>query len=263
MSTHRTLAARLRGRSADTRTPTARLRGRSADTRTPAVRLFACGSVRVRTAPLSGQVLILFMMFLSFVLLLFVGVGVDVSGAYRVKGEQTQIVKLTQDSLAAYGNALKFSDDARDEAKKAVVQTLADNRYTGTAELWLYEVGSGYTSATGTDLPTNHRVMGATLILSGEYKTVFMQLAGSGMSTIPVTQTSTFTIDLYSKSAHVWRPSMGGSSTGYGTHVTWKVVDGAASVTSSVDLHDISGVPSGLSAALSSRVDSLADGSTP
>ena len=217
---------------------------------------------RSRTPLLSGQALIIFLMFLSFVLFLFVGIGLDVAGAYRVKESHRQNVKLAQDSFTAYGNTLKFSNDPRSVAKEAVLQTLKDNKYTGTAELWLYELGTDYTSSTGTPLPSSHRMMGATLVLSGEYQTMFMQLAGSGLGKIPVKTNSTWTVDLYSKSAHVWRPTVSSSTSGYGIHVTWKVVDGVASVTANSELHDIKSVPSTLSAALSNRVDSIDDTTT-
>lgn len=214
---------------------------------------------RARTPLLSGQVLIIFIMFLAFVLLLFAAVGLDVSGAYRVKEEQRQNVKLAQDSFSAYGNTLKFSGDPRAAVKKAALQALADNKYTGTAELWFFELGDGYISSSGTELPSSHRMMGATLTLSDEYKTVFMGLAGNGLSTIPVQTSSTWTNDLYSKSSVVWRPPIADLPSGYGIHVTWKITNGVATVVEDSAVTDVRSIPSGLSNALAKRVDSIRD----
>ena len=159
-----------------------------------------------RCAKLQGQVSSLFVCML-LVIVVFVGLAVDFSAAYRAKSDQEQSLEIVKDAIFASGEEIKFGSDTADSLFDRTEEVLRANRYTGTITCWFYEVNKQYRTPSGALLADNHRVVGVRIVASATYKPLFLTIISK--YDLPIADESSWSFDFYSQADHIWRPREG------------------------------------------------------
>lgn len=144
---------------------------------------------------------------LVFALLAALAFTVDLSAAMAQAARQNEYVQTARETVEETGNGflIKNAEDPFKELSQQVVDSLRKQGYDGSVFVFMTEAPQGYSPAAGKSLPDDRRVIGYTVVLSGnKAPSVFSKLMGKNGQDVKTDKTMTTV--LYS-SGTCWRPA--------------------------------------------------------